>query len=114
MIKHERVNSSKVHGINLQHSNLLFSNSLASCENDNIEAQYLLYSLKNYELTLGGWKIGGAAKDDKQANLIALEPATRSQVPQKRVHLEFPDIEFWNITLKDSWSYLSSSNIQCL
>lgn len=114
MIKHERVNSLKVHGINLQHSNLSFSNSLASCENDNIEAQYLLYTLKNYELTLGDWKIGGAAEDDKQANLIALKPAIRRQVPQKRVHFEFPNIEFWNITLKDSQSYLSSSNTQCL
>lgn len=112
MIKHERVNSSKVHGINLQCSNLSFSNSLASCENGNTEARYLLYSLKNYELTLGDWKIGGAAEDDKQANLTALQPAIRSQVPQKRVHLEFPNIEFWNITLKDS--YLSSNNIQCL
>jgi len=52
MRKHETVNSSKVHEIKLYHTNLS-SSSLASCENDNTEAQYLIYSLNNYELTLG-------------------------------------------------------------
>ena len=85
-----------------------FSNSLASCENDNAEARYLVYLLNNYELTLGDWKIGGAAEDGKHTNLIALKPAIRSQVPQKRVDLEFPNIEFWNIILKDDYSYYFS------
>lgn len=65
-------------------------------------------SLNNYELTLGDWKIGGAAEDDKQANPIALKPAIRSQIPQKRVNLAFPNIEFWNIILKDNYSYYFS------
>lgn len=76
------------------------SNSLASCENDNMEVQYLVYSLNNYELTFGDQKIGGATEDGKQANLIAV----RSQIPQKRVNLEFPNIEFWNTILKDNYS----------
>lgn len=108
MRKHETVNSSKVHEINLQHSNLSFSNSSASCKNENMEAYQLVYSLNNYKLTLGDWKIGGVAEDGKQANLIALKPAIRNQVPQKRVNLEFPNIEFWDITLKDNSRYYFS------
>lgn len=82
MRKHETVNSSKVHEINLQHNNLSSSNSLASCENTT-EAQYLLGFLNNYELALGGWKIDGDAEDGKQANALALNPAIKSQYHRK-------------------------------
>lgn len=108
MRKRETVNSSKVHEINLQHSNLSFSNSLASCEDDNTEAQYLVDSLNNYELTLGDWKVAGAAEDGKQAHLTALKPAITGHVPQERVNLELSNIEFWNIILEDNYGYYFS------
>lgn len=82
MRKHETLNSSKVHEINLQHNNLSSSNSQASCENT-MEAQYLVGFLNNYELTLGDWKIDGDAEDSKQANAIALNPGIRSQYYRK-------------------------------
>lgn len=56
-------------------------------------AHYPVRTLNNYEFTLQDWKIGGAVEDDRQA-IIALQPAIHSQGPQKRVNLEFSNIEF--------------------